>query len=96
MAALHDRLGDRRLNLLFVNAGTTSNENTPRSFAARQSGTGRAVVLMAPGWIRTAVGGSGAPFTIEENIPKVVYVLLSRAGVPGIAYLDYRGRTVPW
>jgi NAD(P)-dependent dehydrogenase (short-subunit alcohol dehydrogenase family) len=67
-----------------------------RSFAARQSGTKRAFVLMAPGWIRTALGGSDAPFTIEENVPKVVDVLLSRIGTPGLGYLDFQGRTVPW
>ncbi|MEU8513857.1 SDR family oxidoreductase [Kitasatospora sp. NPDC048722] len=67
-----------------------------RSFAARQGGTGRAVVLMAPGWIRTALGGPDAPFTIEETVPPVVDVLLSRLGTPGLAYLDRFGRTVPW
>ncbi|MEE1782408.1 SDR family oxidoreductase [Streptomyces sp. SP17BM10] len=67
-----------------------------RSFAARQGGTRRAVVLMAPGWIRTALGGPDAPFTIEETVPLVVDVLLSRLGTPGLAYLDRFGRTVPW
>ena len=163
LAALRRRLGDRPLDLLFVNAGTTNNVDTPigavptadfveimvtnalgpmrvvealadlvtptgvigamssgqgsitnnttgrrevyrgskaalnmfmRSYAAREPK--RAIVLMAPGWIRTALGGDDAPFTIEENIPKVVDVLLSRIGTPGIAYLDYQGRTVPW
>ncbi len=67
-----------------------------RCFAARQAGTGRALLLMAPGWIRTALGGPDAPFTIEENIPRVVDVLLSKLGRPGLEYLDYLGRTVPW
>ncbi len=67
-----------------------------RSFSVRQSDTERAVVLMAPGWIRTAMGGEAAPFTIEENIPRVVDVLLSRLGKPGLVYLDYQGRSVPW
>jgi hypothetical protein len=51
---------------------------------------------MAPGWIRTALGGPDAPFGVEESIPKVVDVLLSRQGKPGLAYLDREGRTVPW
>ena len=35
-----------------------------RSFAVRQAGTDRALLLMAPGWIKTALGGDDAPFTI--------------------------------
>ena len=162
---LRDRLAQRELDMLFVNAGITNSEQTPiglvttadfvavmvtnalspmrviealedlvsdtgligamssgqgsitnnttglrevyrgskaalnmfmRSFAARQSETKRAFVLMAPGWIRTDLGGSDAPFTIDENIPRVVDVLLSRLGRPGLEYLDYRGQTVPW
>lgn len=162
---LHERLAHRELDLLFVNAGTTNNEQTPigsvstadfvevmvtnalspmrviealedlvsaagligamssgqgsitnniagsrevyrgskaalnmfmSSFAIRQSGTGRAFVLMAPGWIHTALGGPDAPFTIEESTPRVVDVLLSRRGKPGLAYLDRFGETVPW
>lgn len=67
-----------------------------RSFAARQASTGRSLLLMAPGWIKTALGGAGAPFTIDENVPKIVDVMLAKRDVPGLEYLDFRGRTVPW
>ncbi|MFG1610965.1 SDR family NAD(P)-dependent oxidoreductase [Actinoplanes sp. NPDC049265] len=165
LAALRERLAGRTVDLLFVAAGTTNNEQTPigevstadfvevmvtnalgpmrvvealadlvpadgligvmssgqgsitnnetgqrevyrgskaalnmfmRGFAVRQAGSGRAFVLMAPGWIRTDLGGSEAPFSIDETIPLVVDVLLSRLGRPGLAYLDRFGRTVPW
>lgn len=67
-----------------------------RSFAARQAGTKRAMLLMAPGWIRTEMGGPDAPLSIEESIPRLVKVLLSNQSRPGLQYLDYLGRTVPW
>lgn len=40
-----------------------------RSFAARQSEQSRTMLLMAPGWIRTDLGGPDAPFSIQESIP---------------------------
>jgi len=67
-----------------------------RCYAARHVGEPRALVLMAPGWIRTALGGPDAPFSVEETIPKVVDVLLSQQGKPGLRYLDREARAVPW
>lgn len=67
-----------------------------RSFAARDAATSRTMVLMAPGWVRTALGGPDARLSIEESIPSLVNVLLSKQGTPGLHYLDYLGRTVPW
>jgi NAD(P)-dependent dehydrogenase (short-subunit alcohol dehydrogenase family) len=67
-----------------------------RSFAARQSATSRALVLMAPGWVRTELGGPDARLSIEESVPNLVNVLLKKLGKPGLEYLDYLGRTVPW
>jgi NAD(P)-dependent dehydrogenase (short-subunit alcohol dehydrogenase family) len=67
-----------------------------RSFAVRQSDTARAFVLMAPGWVRTALGGPNAPFTIEESVPNLVDVLLAKRERPGLEYLDRFGQTVPW
>ena len=67
-----------------------------RSFAARQAGTPRAMVAMAPGWVRTALGGAEARLTIEDSVPNLVKVLLEKRERPGLEYLDYLGRTVPW
>lgn len=67
-----------------------------RSYAVRQSEQSRALVLMAPGWVRTDMGGSDAPLSIAESIPNLVNVLLKKRGTPGLEYLDYLGRTVPW
>ncbi|WP_129287611.1 SDR family oxidoreductase [Streptomyces sp. GZWMJZ-114] len=165
VSALRERLAGRRLDVLFVNSGTTHHEDTPvgvvptedfvrvmvtnalgpmrviealsdlvaddgligamssgqgsitnntaggrevyrgskaalnmfvRGFAVRQAGTRRAILLLAPGWIRTALGGPEAPYTVEESVPLLMDVLESRLGRPGLAYLDREGRIVPW
>ncbi|MCO5971482.1 SDR family oxidoreductase [Actinoallomurus soli] len=67
-----------------------------RSFAARQPEPSRTMLVMAPGWIRTDLGGADAPYTIEEAIPPLVDVILSQQGTPGLRYLDRFGKTVPW
>lgn len=66
-----------------------------RNFAAR-SGGDRTLLLMAPGWVRTDMGGPEARLTIEESIPNLLNTMESYAGRRGIHYLDYLGRVVPW
>jgi NAD(P)-dependent dehydrogenase (short-subunit alcohol dehydrogenase family) len=67
-----------------------------RSYAARHAGEPRALLLLAPGWIRTAMGGPNAPFSLEETIPDIVNTLLAKRARPGLEYLDRMGRTVAW
>ncbi|GHJ26770.1 short-chain dehydrogenase [Streptomyces hygroscopicus subsp. sporocinereus] len=165
LAPLRERLAGQQLDILFVNAGTTNNEQTPigavptqdfvdvmvtnalsplrviealddlvtptgligvmssgqgsitnntnglrevyrgskaalnmfmRSYATRQTSADRSLLLLAPGWIRTALGGDDAPYTVEESTPLLVDVLLSHLGGKGLAFLDRNGQPVPW
>lgn len=67
-----------------------------RSYAARHVDDDRPIVLMAPGWIRTELGGPEAPFSVEETIPDLVDTLLAQQGTPGLRFIDRHGKTVPW
>lgn len=67
-----------------------------RSFAAREATSPRAMLLLAPGWIRTELGGADAPYGLEESLPLLVDLMLAKRERPGLEYLDRFGRTVPW
>jgi NAD(P)-dependent dehydrogenase (short-subunit alcohol dehydrogenase family) len=67
-----------------------------RSYAARHAGDGRTLLLLAPGWVRTDMGGPHASLSIEDSIPNLVDTVEAQRGTPGLQYLDYRGKTVPW
>jgi len=67
-----------------------------RSFAARHAGDPRTLLLMAPGWVRTDMGGPQASLSIEESIPNLADTMDAQAGKPGLQYLDYLGRQIPW
>ncbi|MDB5846782.1 MAG: short chain dehydrogenase family protein [Rhodoferax sp.] len=67
-----------------------------RSYAARHADGLRSLLLMAPGWIRTALGGADAPATMDQTIPAIVSVVIGQQGKPGLQYLDRNGKVVPW
>lgn len=66
------------------------------SYAGRHAAEGQALLLMAPGWIRTEMGGPGAPFGVEEAMPQIVDVMIAQQGTPGLRFLDRHGQAVPW
>ncbi len=67
-----------------------------RSYAARHRGDKRALLLMAPGWVRTDMGGANAYLSIDESVPALVDTIEAQRGKRGLQYLDRLGATVPW
>jgi NAD(P)-dependent dehydrogenase (short-subunit alcohol dehydrogenase family) len=66
-----------------------------KSFAARR-GKDYALLLLAPGWIKTDLGGPDARFTVEETIPDIVDTITAQEGRRGLQFLDRFGKTVRW
>lgn len=67
-----------------------------KSLAVRRSSEGRTYIAADPGWVRTDMGGEGAPLAISESIPALVNSLESRRGVGGVAFVNYQNRDIPW
>jgi NAD(P)-dependent dehydrogenase (short-subunit alcohol dehydrogenase family) len=67
-----------------------------RSLAASLGRRHVTVLAVAPGWVRTDMGGRGAPLSVEESVRGIVDMLESRAGTGRHGFVDYRGREVDW
>lgn len=66
------------------------------AFAARNRNDTRALLLVAPGWVRTDMGGAAAALDVSESIPFVVDTVGRNAGKPGLRFIDRHGRILPW
>jgi NAD(P)-dependent dehydrogenase (short-subunit alcohol dehydrogenase family) len=66
-----------------------------RSFAVRE-GKDRALLLLAPGWIKTDMGGQEARFSVEEVIGDIVDTIVAQEGKAGLRYLDRFGKPIRW
>lgn len=66
-----------------------------RSYDARRTDS-RTLLLIHPGWVRTELGGPGAPLTVDQAAHGVVDTLEAHAGDGGLQFLDHRGAPVAW
>ena len=67
-----------------------------RSFAARHAGDPRSLLLIAPGWVRTDMGGPSARLDVETSMRGVADAIEARSGQAGLRYVNYQGVTVQW
>jgi NAD(P)-dependent dehydrogenase (short-subunit alcohol dehydrogenase family) len=66
-----------------------------RSFAVRR-GDGRTVLAVAPGWVKTDMGGPNAVLDVATSVDGIVDAIAARRGRPGAAFVDYLGNDVGW
>lgn len=67
-----------------------------KGYAAKHAEDGHALLLVAPGWVRTEMGGEDALLSVEECIPHVVDMVEANRGQPGLRFVDRFNRSLPW
>jgi 5-(hydroxymethyl)furfural/furfural oxidase len=64
-------------------------------YATRHPDDTRALLLVAPGWVRTELGGDDASLSTGESIPLVVDTIDANRGKPGLRYLNRFNKSLP-
>ena len=54
------------------------------------------VVALHPGWVRTDMGGAGAPLTAAESVGWMLLTMDAIRPEHSGGFLDYRGEPLPW
>lgn len=67
-----------------------------QGYAAKHPDDGHALLLVAPGWVRTEMGGDDAALSVEESIPLVIDMIDANKGKKGLRYLDRFNTSLPW
>ncbi len=88
-------LPDGTIGVMSSGQGSVAN-NTNGNYEVYRGSKARTLLLMAPGWVRTDMGGPQGRLGIEESIPNLADTMDAQAGKAGLQYLDYLGRQVPW
>ncbi len=53
-------------------------------------------VVMNPGWVKTDMGGSGAPTDVEDSVAKMLAIIDGLRQADSGTFFDYRGGTFPY
>jgi NAD(P)-dependent dehydrogenase (short-subunit alcohol dehydrogenase family) len=79
----------------FYRASKASLNTLLRSFATRR-GEGRTILAVAPGWVRTDMGGPAAALDVDTSVRGIAHTIDARRGQSGSFFVDYQNRELPW
>jgi hypothetical protein len=53
-------------------------------------------VVLSPGWVRTRMGGAGAPLGAEQSVAEMRRVIAGLTGEDTGAFLNHDGTRIRW
>lgn len=77
-------------------ASKTALHQLVRTLSAELSKEKLALVLLSPGWVRTRMGGQGAPLSPEESVRQILRVSDRLKPSDSGRFFNERGREIPW
>jgi NAD(P)-dependent dehydrogenase (short-subunit alcohol dehydrogenase family) len=57
---------------------------------------GFTVMVLSPGWVKTDMGGAGAPLAVEESVARLRRILDAAGPAQNGRYLAHDGKELPW
>jgi NAD(P)-dependent dehydrogenase (short-subunit alcohol dehydrogenase family) len=67
-----------------------------KGLAATLAGRGITVVALSPGWVRTDMGGAGAPLTAEVSVRGLRKVIQNLKSKDSGKFFSHDGSEIPW
>lgn len=67
-----------------------------KCYAVRGGHGGRTLLAVSPGWVRTDMGGGGAPLDVATSVRGIADMIARRRATAGFFFVDYRNRDLPW
>ncbi|HSI01955.1 MAG TPA: SDR family oxidoreductase [Reyranella sp.] len=99
LVAISSRLGSITHNsgaMYAYRASKTALNMEWRSLSIDTAGKGLICVVLHPGWVRTDMGGSAAPITIEQSVPAMVKVIDGLKAADNGRFFNYDGSAIEW
>jgi hypothetical protein len=49
-----------------------------------------------PGWVKTDMGGPDAQVEVTDSTAGLADTIAKHAGQPGLVFVDYQDKVIPW
>lgn len=90
-------IGDNTSGSYYIYRSTKAALNMiTKSIALDLRGRGISAVVLHPGWVKTDMGGAGAPLTPPESVSGMRKVLEGLSLETSGTFFNYDGATIPW